>query len=129
MSPTILVFNVPGDKLSKLRFTCMRLGIQVRPVDAVDYGQTIAALCGMAERTDTPAPEETFSEDMLVMANFTQQLANRLLAALKQARLPIRLKAVVTPTNAQWNAVQLHRELTAEREAIAKHQEAQHDNA
>lgn len=126
MSPMILVFNVPADKLAKLRFTCMRLGIQVRPVEQADYGQTIGALCGMAERTDAPAPEETLAEDMLVMANFTQQLANRLLAALKQGRLPIRLKAVVTPTNATWNPVQLYTELTAEREAIAKGKEAEH---
>lgn len=126
MSPTILVFNIPADKLSKLRFTCMRLGIQVRPVAPSEYGQTIAALCGMAEPTDVPAPEETFTTDMLVMNGFNQQLANRLLAALKQGRLPIRLKAVVTPTNAQWNAVELHRELTAERDAIAQHGEAAH---
>ena len=126
MKPMILVFNIPADKLSKLRFTCMRLGIQVCPVDAADYGQTIGALCGMADRTDAPAPEETFTEDMLVMANFTQQLANRLLSALKQGRLPIRLKAVVTPTNAHWNPVALHKELTAERAAIAQGKEAEH---
>lgn len=126
MKPMILVFNIPADKLSKLRFTCMRLGVQVCPVEAGDYGQTIGALCGMAERTDAPAPQETFTEDMLVMANFTQQLANRLLSALKQGRLPIRLKAVVTPTNAHWNPVELHKELTAEREAIAQGKEAEH---
>lgn len=126
MKPMILVFNIPADKLSKLRFTCMRLGIQVCPVEVGDYGQTIGALCGMADRTDAPAPEETFTEDMLVMANFTQQLANRLLAALKQGRLPIRLKAVVTPTNAHWNPVELHKELTAERAAIAQGKEAEH---
>jgi len=126
MKPMILVFNIPADKLAKLRFTCMRLGIQVRPVEAAEYGQPIGALCGMAEITDVPAPEETFTEDMLVMANFTTQLANRLLAALKQGRLPIRLKAVVTPTNAAWNPVQLHKELTAEREAIARGKEAEH---
>jgi len=126
MKPMILVFNIPADKLSKLRFTCMRLGVQVCPVEASDYGQTIGALCGMAERTDAPAPEETFAEDMLVMSGFNQQLANRLLAALKQGKLFIHLKAVVTPTNAHWNPVQLYNELTAERDAIAKGKEAEH---
>lgn len=126
MKPMILVFNIPADKLSKLRFTCMRLGIQVCPVEAADYGQTIGALCGMAERTDAPAPEERFTGDMLVMANFNQQLANRLLAALKQGKLFIHLKAVVTPTNAHWTPVQLYKELTAERDAIAQGKEAEH---
>ena len=126
MKPTILVFNIPSDKLSKLRFTCMRMGIQVQGVDAADYGQSIGALCGMADRTEAPAPAETFAEDMLVMSGFTQQLASRFLAALKQGRLFIRLKAVVTPTNAQWNPVQLYKELTAERAAIAQGKEAEH---
>lgn len=126
MSPIILVFNLPSDRLGKLRFTCMRLGIQVRPVEQREYGQTIGSLCGLSAPSDAPAPEEAFADDMLVMANFTQSLANRLLAALKQARLPIRLKAVVTPTNVQWTPLQLHSELTAERAAIAQGKEAEH---
>lgn len=126
MSPTILVFNLAPEKLAKLRFTCMRLGVQVRPVEAADWGQSMGTLCGMEPRSDTPAPEESFAEEMLVMANFTQALANRLLAALKQARLPIGLKAVLTPTNVHWTPVQLHRELSAERAALAQGKEAEH---
>ena len=129
MKPLILVFNIPAEKLAKLRFTCMRLGIRVCPVETADYGQSIGALCGMADRSDAPAPQATFEEDMLVMANFTQQLASRFLAALKQGRLPIRLKAVVTPTNALWNPVELYKELSAEREAIARGAEADHPEA
>lgn len=128
MAATILVFNLPADKLQKLRFTCMRLGVQVTPVPPGDWGQTMAALSGMAPRTEVAAPEETFSGDMLVMVNFTQQLANRFLSALKQGRLNIRLKAVMTPTNAQWNPVQLYRELSAEHEAIANHMKHAHED-
>lgn len=126
MSPTILVFNLSAEKLSKLRFTCMRLGVQVQAVEAADWGQPMGALCGLAPRGDALAPEASFTEEMLVMANFTQSLANRLLAGLKQARLPISLKAVLTPTNVHWTPVQLHSELSAERAAIAKGKEAEH---
>lgn len=126
MSPMILVFNLPGEKLSRLRFACMRLGVQVQPVEKADWGQPMGALCGLAPRSDAPAPETSFSEEMLVMASFTQALANRLLAALKQARLPIGLKAVLTPTNVHWTPVQLHSELSAERAAIAQGKEAEH---
>lgn len=126
MSPTILVFNLSPEKLAKLRFTCMRLGVQVRPVEATDWGETMGALCGLAPRGNAPAPEESFAEEMLVMANLTQTLANRLLAALKQARLPIGLKAVLTPTNVHWTPVQLHDELSAERSALAQGKEANH---
>lgn len=126
MRPMILIFNLPEDQLTKLRFTCMRLGIQVRKADAAEQGETIAALCGMTERASAPAPEAPFSDALLVMANFSQPLANKLLAALKQARLTIRLKAVVTPTNALWDAVRLHSELAAERAAIEKGGKAEH---
>lgn len=126
MSPTILVFNLSAEKLSKLRFTCMRLGVRVQAVEAADWGQPMGTLCGLAPRGDAPAPEASFTEEMLVMANFTQSLANRLLAGLKQARLPIGLKAVLTPTNVHWTPVQLHSELSAERAAIAKGKEAEH---
>ena len=126
MSPMILVFNLPAEKLSRLRFTCMRLGVQVKPVEKADWGQPMGALCGLAPASDAPAPGESFAEEMLVIANFTQSLANRLLAALKQARLPIGLKAVLTPTNVHWTPVQLHGELSAERAALAQGKKAEH---
>lgn len=126
MSPTILVFNLPAEKLAKLRFTCMRLGVQVKAVPPQDWGQPLGALCGMAPLGEAAAPEATFAEEMLVMANLTTSLANRLLAALKQSRLPISLKAVLTPTNVHWTPVQLHAELTAERAALAQGKEAHH---
>ena len=33
---------------------------------------------------------------------------------------PVSLKAILTPTNAGWNALQLHDELVKEREAIQR---------
>ncbi len=126
MSPMILVFNLSEEKLARLRFVCMRLRVQVKPVEKADWGQPMGVLGGLAPRSSGPAPEETFAEEMLVMVNFTQSLANRLLAALKQARLPMGLKAVLTPTNVHWTPVQLHRELSAERAAMAQGREAEH---
>ena len=63
---------------------------------------------------------------MLVMANLSRPQAERLLAALKQARLFFPLKAVLTLTNAAWDAPRLYLELTAEREAIARQERAPH---
>ena len=60
------------------------------------------------------------------MANLSRLQAERLLAALKQARLFFPLKAVLTPTNAAWDAPRLYRELMAEREAIARQERGPH---
>ena len=126
MTPMLLVYSLPQEKLAKLRFMCLRLGVKVIAVDECDHAQPMGALCGMAERIADPAPVEALAEEMMVMANFTTTLANRLLSALKQGRLHIRLKAVVTPTNVAWNAVQLQKELQKERQAIAEGGKAGH---
>ena len=41
MRPTILTFNFPEARLSKLRFLCMKLGANVKAVPAEDFCQPI----------------------------------------------------------------------------------------
>lgn len=128
MSPVVLVFNIAPEKVAKLRFTCMRLGIQVKAVEAADFTQKLGALCGLAEREDLPAPEAPFEDEMLVMAHFTTPLAKNFLASFRQSRMPnVKLKAVITPTNVQWDCIHLHDELMKEREAIAAQGKAVHE--
>ena len=52
--PTILAFNLPDARLSRLRFLCMKLGTLVKPVPAEDFNQPLAALAGLTERTAEP---------------------------------------------------------------------------
>ena len=120
MRPTILTFNLSESRLSKLRFLCMKLGLAVKAVPAEDFSQPIAALCGLAERADA-APAETFSEEMLVFCHMDNALVNRFLQTAKQMRYaPVALKAILTPTNAEWSPAQLCQELKDERAAVMK---------
>lgn len=124
---TLLAFNFSDARLAKLRFLCLRQGITVQPVNPADFGQTLGALCGLTDKSEEPAQGEGFSDEMLVMVNLTNQQANRFLTTLKQARFaPVRLKAMLTPTNAEWDCFRLHRELCAERDALAQHQTPVH---
>ena len=116
----MLVFNMEGERRAKLNMICMRHKIRIRPVAPEEYGLPLGALCGF-----TPAGEaaevQPFTEEMIVMVDFTTTLANAFLQSWKQAKQrPIRLKAVLTPTNVQWNAVQLYAELDEENRAIAE---------
>ena len=122
--PTLLAFAVSDDRLSRLRFGCMKLGILVKPVAPEDHAQPLGALLGLQERTDA-APESSPVGEMLVMAAFDDALVNRFLAELRQMRIPpFRLKAMLTPTNATWNAHRLYAELSAEHAAMgAAHQQ------
>lgn len=126
MRPTLLAFNVTGDRLNRLRFACMRQSILLSPVPQEDFAQPLGALCGLTPRAAEAPSAEPLPGEMLVMANLSRQQAERLLAALKQAHLAFPLKAVLTPTNAAWDASRLYWELTAEREAIARQGRAEH---
>ena len=125
--PTVLCVNLPADKLARVRFACMRLSVLVQAVAPADFHQPLGALCGLSPKLPGEnVSAEPFTGEMLIMANLNRQQAERLLAALKQSRIHIPLKAVLTPTNAAWDCVRLHAELSAERAAIENGQPDPH---
>ena len=125
--PTVLCINLPADKLSRVRFGCMRLAVMTKVVEPKDFLQPLSALCGLTPAQEgISAPEEPFTGEMLVMAGLNRQQAERLLSSLRQAKVNIPLKAVLTPTNATWDCIRLHAELTAERAAIQNGQTDPH---
>ena len=109
-SKLILAFHVAPQKLGKIRFCAMKMGMRVMDVPLADCGQTLGALCGKAERqTDAAALENAVGGEMLYFA-------------LKQMRVPpVRLKGVMTETNLAWTPTQLYQELTREHQAMAGH--------
>ena len=118
MRPTILTFNLIEARLSKLRFLCMKLGVAVKAVPAEDFCQPISALCGLSEPAET-APAEAFAEEMLIFCHMDNAQVNRFLQTARQMRFaPVALKAILTPTNAEWTPAQLCQELKDERAAV-----------
>ena len=118
MKPTILNFNLTEVRLSKLRFLCMKLGFAVKAVPAEAFCQPISALCGLSDPVEA-APTEAFPEEMLIFCHMDNAQVNRFLQTAKQMRFaPVALKAILTPTNAQWTPVQLCQELKDERAAV-----------
>lgn len=127
MRPTILTFNLNENRLSKLRFLCMKLGLTVRPVPAEDFCQPISALCGLSAPAKA-SPAEAFPEEMLIFCHMDNAQVNRFLQTARQMRFaPVALKAVLTPTNEEWTPVQLCAELKDERAAVMMGGTAAHD--
>ena len=127
MRPTILTFNLNENRLSRLRFLCMKLGLMVKAVPAEDWDQPIGALCGLSDAAQS-APAEAFPEEMLIFCHMDNAQVNRFLQTARQMRFaPVALKAILTPTNAEWTPVQLCRELQQERDAILKGASADHE--
>ena len=111
-SPILFTWNLNPGRLSVLREICAALSVPVRPVAPQEAEKPLAAL-----GETVPAPglaAMPFAEEMLLMAYFPDKLIDRLLAGMKAKGIVIPRKAVLTPTNAGWNSVQLFAELSRE---------------
>jgi len=121
MRPTLLMFNFSGERAKQLRFAAMRLALAVKEIPEEDFLQPLGALCGMAERIEPTGVVKAFTDEMLVMADFPQDMISRFLLTMRQMKLPpVPLKAILTETNASWNACQLHEQLSAEHQAMTQ---------
>ena len=118
---TVLMYNCSGEQWAKLRQIFLMLRVRIRPVEADQYGLTLEELL---DRSEEKAPvEEEFSDPMLVFCSLTGPQLDRLLGAMKRAKLPpIPLKAVLTPTNRDWTSQQLWQELRREHQAMQERQ-------
>lgn len=125
--PVLLCYNLSGEKMQKIRLAAMRLKIRVRPVEADEYAQTVAALCGLEEKTDAAYVGAGFEDEMLVMANFPAGMMNAFLGLFRRMGIaPVALKAMLTPTNAAWDSEKLHAEIAGEHQAMMNGKEKRH---
>ncbi len=126
MKPSVMLcYNLQGEKAAQIKLLAMRLRVRIREVAPGEYGETLAALCGMEPGTGAAPMAEPFADEMLVLANFSSAQLNDFLSAFRHARIPsVHLKAVLTDTNMRWHSQALHRELTEEHKAIRAAQPA-----
>ena len=114
----VLLYNLRDtDKRMKLKLCLYRLGLKCLDVAPEDFGHPLGYLLGLNGYGPSGAGEG-FEDEMLVMHGLSQAQFSALLDALRQQRVPVALKAVVTETNAAWSSSRLHRELAAEHAAM-----------
>lgn len=123
-TPTVLLYNLDTPKGRQVKLLCLTMKFRVRTVVPREYGQTLKALMGRE-----PAAEEYggpgFPEEMLVMADFSNAQMNAFLQGFRRKKIPsVALKAMLTPTNSQWDSLQLHAELLQEHEAMLRGESA-----
>ena len=119
MNPMVLCCNLQPEKLGRLRVLALRLGIGVRVVEPEQFALPVGVLAGVMEPPETVEAAEPFSDEMLVMAHFRPGMLDAFLNGFRQSRIPsVKLKAMLTETNASWSAARLHREIRAEHEQM-----------
>ena len=118
-TPTVLAVNILPEKLGRLRFLCLRLGIRVTVAEPRMFGCAVGDLVA-----GTAAPVRgkwaPFADEMLVMAGFRPGMLDAFLAGFREMGIPsVPLKAMLTETNAAWTLERLHAALQEEHEQMA----------
>ena len=123
----LVLFYTPQvtERTSKLKGIFVRLGIRIKNITADQMKEKVGYLAGMDGFGPCPQEEEPETgvpdREMLVMKNFTSPRIDELLLAIRKAGLAkIELKAVVTPTNADWPLYRLYQEIEKEHEEMTK---------
>lgn len=115
----VLIYNVSGGREAKLKMLCRKFNIESRSVEKEEYGCLLGYLTGVSDDSSTGTGED-FDGEMLYIAGLPGGMLNLFIDQLRRNKLIIPLKAVQTPTNSGFTSYELFRELSAEREAIAK---------
>jgi hypothetical protein len=113
----ILLYNMNTVKGKQIEQVCLPLRISCVHVAASDVLQSLGAMAGLPgfPRKLVPPFAPPLSEEMMVFSGFCQKEVFSLLDKLRRAGLqPPRLKAVLTPSNAGWDALMLQRQLVIE---------------
>ncbi len=109
---SVLLFNINApEKIRQLTILSVRLNFSciVVPSDQ-QYCLISDLLSGTAGARSVPA----FFDEMIVLEGFGKADLNFLLNEMIRTDTVVPLKAVVTPTNLEWTAAQLHAELRSE---------------
>ena len=115
----ILIYNLSPQRDAKLKMLCRKMIIGARSVEKSEYGYTLGYLTGLSSDA-AKRDGEDFDSEMLYIADLRGGMLNLFLDQLRRNKLVIPLKAIRTEINVGFTSYELYRELSAEREAIAK---------
>lgn len=109
----LLLYNIHGEKLEKIRTAAVLLGITPIMVPEDAHAHPVGYLLGYEGFAPSDAAE-SFASEMLVM----EALFSPLLDYMRKSGAAVALKAVVTEQNRAWSGAALCRELQREHEAM-----------
>ena len=116
---TALLYNLEQtSKGNQIKFILIQLGVHIKNIQPNQYLIPLGILSGADKVSEAPSDlytEKGFSEEMLVMKGFSNALLDEFLLRMRKAKLPrIELKAILTPSNQNWNSLTLYEELKKE---------------
>ena len=119
----VLLYNIDETKLNLIKNYFDENNIDFIIVERKDYLKPIVYLLQLDHFVDNYEDylKEEFENDMALLYNFDNELLDSFLKYFKDNKIPgIRLKAVFTDTNANWNSIELYNELVKEAKYFEK---------
>lgn len=120
--PKLLLIHMRPEKVQQIRLLSgdRNLSFRAVPVNREDETVPLGMLAGaenwMNRELMKNMPESVpLTEEMLIICGFEDRKMDLLLRKLRQSRLSVSLKAVLTEQNSVWTPEQLFGELKAER--------------
>lgn len=123
MQRQILLFSVSEKKKTALQKICTQLCCSVTEIDRKRYGESLGSLlgiCGTKRHAVNHGSSELYAAmgfpvEMLVFCGFSGDDLDLFLKLYRETGLePVPLKAMITPHNINWSAVELFAELMEE---------------
>lgn len=124
MNETLLLFHAPSrPELLKIQRALLPLHIRLRCISQKDYLQPLGFLAGMKKFSPTTEvyDGEEFSAPLFLFCFFQNNRLDQALAALRRCGAgPFPYKAILTPTNCEWNVLTCFNEVKKEHEQMHK---------
>lgn len=109
--------------MKKLSMIFGFLGYRIRHVEKQEYAITIEELLDKSEESKENLCESGgFMDEMLVIGADTEDRLDKALFLMRQEKVSVPLKAVITPTNLSWTSLALHDEIAEEHEYMTNQQ-------
>lgn len=123
-APAVLLYNFSRDKRTEaIEAFLSSVGVRFSHVPVTDFNRRIGALLSLpgAEMGTNSVTYPFFTDEMLVMSGFSQDMLQDFLSFFREKQLRrVALKAMLTPTNASWSGAELVRHLKQEQAQFEK---------
>jgi hypothetical protein len=117
-TPVILFYSpTPQAYTPKLFQLCAVQSVKFRRLESGDLDRALLSLSQAFHSAEPCLEGEALPEPLLIFCHLSPRQLDRALASLRKLRVSC-LKAVLTPTNAQWTLRELYGELCKERSQL-----------
>ncbi len=119
----VLLFQVQHEEAAEIADMLAAMKVKCREIPVQAYRQTIGELAAGGRNEERPEfgrvkeeyKGEVPDESMMLFCDMGEKHFNRILAHLRSRAVKVTYKAVLTPTNREWNVLRLYAELAREK--------------